>query len=37
MDKAAAAKENYQDIPSTNISPYQNRQASGRALEKLAH
>ena len=37
MDKAATAKENYQDIQSTNISPYQNRQASGRALKNLAH
>ena len=36
MNKAVAAKENCQDIQSTNISPYQNRQASGRALKKLA-
>ena len=36
MNKAAAAKENCQDIQSTNISPYQNKQACGRALKKLA-
>ena len=36
MNKAAAEKENFQDIQSTNISPYQNRQASGRVLKKLA-
>ena len=37
MNKAAAAKGNCQDIQSTNISPYQNRQACGRTLKKLAH
>ena len=36
MNKAAAAKENCQDIQSTNITPYQNRQACGRTLKKLA-
>ena len=36
MNKAAAAKENCQDIQNSNISPYQNRQASGRTLKKLA-
>ena len=37
MNNAAAAKENCQDIQCTNISPYQNKQACGRALKKLAH
>ena len=37
MNKEAAAKENCQGIQSINISPYQNLQASGRALKKLAH
>ena len=37
MNKAAAAKENCQDIQNSNISPYQNQQASGRTLKKLAH
>ena len=37
MNKAAAAEENCQDIQSTDISPYQNRQAGRGALKKLAH
>ena len=36
MNKARAAKENCQDIQSTNISPHQNRQSSRKALKKLA-
>ena len=35
INKAAAAKENFQDIQSTNISPYQNKRTCGRALKKL--